>query len=75
MISVYFFAPGMIVPTVLRQKAGTIMNTAVDAQNPPQTTESQTDHHRRWVPQIVASLAAVKPTIPGIQRSARKGMM
>ena len=44
MTSVYFLAFGMILPIVFCQIPGTIIHAAVDAQNPPHSTDSQTDH-------------------------------
>lgn len=73
--SVYFFALGTILPIVLLQNLGRMRNTAVEAQNPPQSTLNQIDHQRSPTSQTTAPGTAVRPMMPGIQRRARTGMM
>ena len=73
--SVYCFAVGTIDPTTFLQIGGTIKNTAVEAQKPPQSTVSQIDHQRSFTSQTLALGAAVKLRMPGIQKMARTGTM
>lgn len=51
-------------PTVFRQKTGSIMKSAVEAQNPTQTTVNQIDHHN-YTDQL-------SPKVSGIQECTHK---